>query len=302
MARTWSTTVAMCGCRRVGDLVHRAQRRTGDGVALVPLGSNCAGTSIAHLRVGPFGRSWRPSTARGTHPAWLRAVRASTAMIAAGPAMAVLVAARDSGDRRSRRPVHWQRPVDLGWLTGGRRWRRRRMVEALRGSDERSVHHVVAGCPVFGDQAGVGHAQRLGDPVVHFVGPGVAGDLLDDLAEDDVVGVRVVVRTAWLADPSGFLGNGDQLGRRPMAQGIVEDGGLVEVLAEPTGVLEQLTRGDPLAVRPALGPSVASCVRGSRGRGRVVVRAVAGRCRGHDLAVGLDADVIAGVESAGSQR
>ena len=97
-----------------------------------------------------------------------------------------------------------------------------------------------------GDQAGVGHAERLGDPGVYLVGPRVAGDLFDDVAEDDVVGVGVVVRAARFAHPSGRLGDGDQLGRRPLAQRVVDDGGLVEVLAEAAGVVEELAGRDPV--------------------------------------------------------
>ena len=92
----------------------------------------------------------------------------------------------------------------------------------------------------------MGHAERLGDPGVYLVGPRVPGDLFDDVAEDDVVGVGVVVRAARFAHPSGRLGDGDQLGRRPMVQRVVDDGGLVEVLAEAAGVVEELAWRDPV--------------------------------------------------------
>ena len=92
----------------------------------------------------------------------------------------------------------------------------------MRDVDEGTVDEPKPGAGGVADQAGVGHAQRLGDPGVHLVGPRVAGDLFDDLAEDDVVGVGVVVRAARLAHPSGRLGDGDQLGRRPLALRVVD--------------------------------------------------------------------------------
>ena len=67
-------------------------------------------------------------------------------------------------------------------------------------------------------------------------------------AEDDVVGVRVVVRSARLAEPSGRFGDGDLLGRRPLPLGLGPSRGLIEVLAEPAGVVEELAGRDP--VRP----------------------------------------------------
>ena len=82
----------------------------------------------------------------------------------------------------------------------------------------------------------------------HLVGPRPAGDLLDDVAQHDVVGVRVAVRAARLAHPPGGVGDGDQLGRRPLAGGLADDRGLIEVLAEPAGVVEELAGRDP--VRP----------------------------------------------------
>ena len=67
-------------------------------------------------------------------------------------------------------------------------------------------------------------------------------------AQDDVVGVRVVVRSARLAEPSGRFGDGDLFGRRPLSLGLGPSRGLIEVLAEPAGVVEELAGRDP--VRP----------------------------------------------------
>ena len=98
-------------------------------------------------------------------------------------------------------------------------------------------------------ETGVGHAQRSGDAGLHLVDPGPAGDLLDDVAQDDVVGVRVVVRSARLAEPSGRFGDGDLLGRRPLSLGLGPSRRLIEVLAEPAGVVEELAGRDPIRPR-----------------------------------------------------
>ena len=55
-----------------------------------------------------------------------------------------------------------------------------------------------------------------------------------------------MVRAARFAHPPGRLGDGDQLGRRPLALRVAQHSGLVEVLTESTGVLEELARGDPV--------------------------------------------------------
>ena len=49
-----------------------------------------------------------------------------------------------------------------------------------------------------------------------------------------------------LAVPSGRLGDGDQLRGRPLARLVALHGGIIQVLAEPAGVLEELARRDPV--------------------------------------------------------
>jgi hypothetical protein len=123
-----------------------------------------------------------------------------------------------------------------------------RRVEVVRDVDEGTVDDVEPRDGRIGGHVGVGHAQRLGDARAHLVGPRAAGDLLDDVAQHDVVGVGVAVRSTGLTDPSGRVGDHDQLRRRPVASGLADDRRLVEVLPEPAGVVEQLTRRDPVRV------------------------------------------------------
>ncbi len=54
------------------------------------------------------------------------------------------------------------------------------------------------------------------------------------------------MRATRLAVAPGGLGDGDQLGRRPLAGKVALHGGIVEVLTEPAGVLEELARRDPV--------------------------------------------------------
>ena len=56
------------------------------------------------------------------------------------------------------------------------------------------------------------------------------------------------MRTAGFAHPPCRLGDGDQLGRRPHARRVGANHGVVDVLVEPTRVLKELARGDPVGI------------------------------------------------------
>src|SRR4029079_17446168 len=90
---------------------------------------------------------------------------------------------------------------------------------------------------------------RLCDARLHLVAPSVAGYLLDDAPEDDVVGVRVVELCSWFTDPSSGLGDGDHLVGRPRPLPVVDNSRFVLVVVEPARVLQQLTRGDRVRTR-----------------------------------------------------
>ena len=90
-----------------------------------------------------------------------------------------------------------------------------RRVEAVGDVDEGTVDDVVAGGGVSVFRLVWVMPSGSATLVCTSSAHGLTGDRFDDLAEGDVVGVQVAVRTARLAHPSGRLGDGDQLGRRP---------------------------------------------------------------------------------------
>ena len=117
-------------------------------------------------------------------------------------------------------------------------------MQLERRIDELAVDDGVAGGRVVADEARAGHAERLDDAAVHRVEPWRAGDLLDDLAEHDVVGVGVSVRGAGRPEPAGGFRHRDQLGSCPLTLRIAAHERVVEVLVEAAGVLQQLAGRD----------------------------------------------------------
>jgi hypothetical protein len=114
------------------------------------------------------------------------------------------------------------------------------------------------------DHAGAGQPERIEDALLQDLRVRLAVELLDDLAENEVVGVVVVEHRARRVDQRSAAEPGDQLVARvrrlvdgePVLDRVLRALDLVDVV-EPRRVVEQLMHGDLVGARAPVARQVA---------------------------------------------